>query len=70
MSIYSCHNKPRPTADSSYIAQSGWKVWQKKRVPVQVVIKSAFGTLECQYTKDHAGDTECAGCEHKNKEIK
>jgi hypothetical protein len=67
-SKYSCHGKPRPATHSTYKAQAGWKLWQNTRKPFYVDIKSAFGTTECQYTKDHAGDPQCSGCVHQFKE--
>jgi hypothetical protein len=74
MSIYGCHNKPRPNADSSYIAQSSWSATFRDgfgaphRTPQYIDIKSAFGTTGCQYTKQHASDPQCAGCVHRMKE--
>lgn len=69
---YGCHNRPRPTAASSYIAQAGW-VGVKggslgtQRHPIHVEIMSAFGTTDCQYDKS-ATDAACAGCNHATKE--
>jgi hypothetical protein len=73
MSIYGCWNKPRPTADSSHIAQFGW--FGKKdgplnteKHPVYIEVKSAFGSTDCQYTIQHATDPHCSGCVHRAKE--
>ena len=75
MSIYGCHNKPRPTADSSYVAQSGWSetfrdsLGNPSRIPMYVDIKSAFGSTACQYTLTNASDPVCSGCVHRKTEI-
>jgi hypothetical protein len=74
MSIYGCHNKPRPVEGAPYMAQSEWsrsfrdKVGQPYRVPIYIDIKSAFDTTDCQYTKQHAADPHCSGCVHRAKE--
>jgi hypothetical protein len=74
MTKYACHNKPRPTPASTYVAQSGWgEVFRDGfgnpcRVPTYVDVKSAFGTTDCQYTKTHATDPECSGCVHRTKD--
>lgn len=67
---YSCHNKPRPTKDSSYVAQAGWVDMRDGlgtpiRAPVLRDIKSAFGTTTCQYDKSQT-DPACFGC-HQQK---
>lgn len=55
---YGCHNKPRPTAASSYIAQSEWektvpgdKYGNPTRQPLYRNVHSAFGTTACQYDR-------------------
>lgn len=73
MSIYGCHSKPRQTSESSYIAQQGWVgkkdgFFNTEKHPVYIEVKSAFGTTECQYTKQHPSDKECSGCPHQAKE--
>lgn len=74
MSQYGCHNKPRPTAESSYVAQAGWSALYRDgfggpcRDPIYVDIKSAFGTTTCQYTLTHATDPLCSGCAHRAKD--
>jgi hypothetical protein len=74
MSLYGCNNKPRPTAESSYVAQAGWSETFRDglgapcRVPIYIDIKSAFGTTACQYTLAHATDPECSGCVHRSKD--
>lgn len=65
--MYGCHNKPRPTKDSNYIAQSGWLHMRDGfgapcPMPVYTDIKSAFGTTACQYDKS-ATDKSCKGCQ-------
>lgn len=66
---YGCHNRPRPTADSSYQTQNGYETdFLGRRIrPVYKAIKSAFGTTSCQYDKS-ATDAACAGCEHAKQE--
>jgi hypothetical protein len=74
VSRYGCHNKPRPTPESSYVAQVAWSETfrngfdEPQRVPVYVDVKSAFGTTACQYTLTHAADPECSGCVHRSKD--
>ncbi|MGZ3676612.1 MAG: hypothetical protein ACXVCO_20095 [Ktedonobacterales bacterium] len=68
MSIYSCHNKSRPTKHGTYKAQSGWKIWQHTRKPIYVDIKTVFDLSRCDYTQQHASDPECLGCAHRAKE--
>lgn len=74
MSLYGCHNKPRPTSRSSYVAQISWKTSPRDslglvmRTPIYGRIKSAFGTTACQYTQTHAADPECSGCVHRSKD--
>lgn len=66
--MYGCHNKPRPTEYSYYVAQVGWinkstgVIGIAHREPVYKPIKSAFGTTSCQYDKS-ATDTSCKGCQ-------
>ena len=72
MSNYGCFNKPRPTADSSYIAQFGWAHVRgpgaaARKEPIHTVVNAAFGTTDCQYTLSHAADPECSGCVHRAK---
>lgn len=61
-----CHNRPRPTAETSYVAQAGWREYEERgepvRVPVLVRIKHAMST-SCQYDKS-ATDSACGGCVH------
>jgi hypothetical protein len=74
MSIYGCHNKPRPVANSTYLAQlgyaepidEGWGTFS--RAAEYVEVESAFDTTDCQYTKQHAADPHCSGCVHRTKE--
>jgi hypothetical protein len=67
---YGCHNKPRPTKESGYIAQGGWREYKDQqgrpvKMPVHVEVKSAFGTTTCQYDKS-ATDSSCKGCQWGN----
>lgn len=64
--LYGCHNKPRPTAATSHVAQSGWCHYIERgapvRMPILTVIPHVMST-DCKY--DKAGtDAGCAGCEH------
>jgi len=67
MKPYHCNNKPRPTKDSTYIAQAGWHQYKSGNDPVKmpayVEVKGSFGTTECQYDKS-ATDKGCFGCKH------
>ncbi len=59
-----CHNKPGPTAETTHIAQDGWRTYEERgaivRVPVYAGIKHVMSTT-CQYdVKD--SDPGCAGC--------
>ncbi len=70
---YGCHNKPRPTVDSKYIAQEGWSSTfynaiydSPDRTPLYAEVKSAFGTTSCQYF-DSGRDPSCIGCAHIRK---
>lgn len=64
--VYGCHSKPRPTVQSSYLAQSGWyeSGQTNTRYPRMVPIKSAFGTTACQYDRSQF-DQACFGCPHQ-----
>lgn len=74
MSLYGCHNKPRPTVNSTYLGRVGYEDainqnWGTfSREPIYIDIKSAFGTTDCQYTLSHASDPLCSGCMHQAKE--
>ncbi len=63
-----CHNKPRPTAESTYPAQDGWydlrelRFGRPGRVARTVAIKHTMSTT-CQYDKS-ATDVGCRGCQH------
>lgn len=70
--MYGCHNKPRPNAESSYVAQFGWHDARDafgqliNREPIYVEIKSAFGTTACQSDRPALGDPDCIGCINAN----
>lgn len=64
---YGCHNRPRPTAETSYPAQDGWQGGvtlrqTSTRLPVIVPVTHVMSTT-CQYDKS-AVDQRCGGCEH------
>ena len=69
-----CWNRPRPTAETSYLAQAGWGEMYltgqgvPHRNPVYVEVKHRLST-ECQYTLT-TKDVRCAGCAHEQKEWK
>ena len=73
MSLYGCHNKPRPVTDAPVIAQDGYhEGWTPqyctlRRMPNWITVPYVMST-ECQYTKQHAADPHCAGCGHRAKE--
>lgn len=64
---YGCHNKPRPTAETTYAAQSGWIEYEERnavvRQPVWVKIPHRF-SQGCKYDKAET-DNACDGCRHK-----
>lgn len=65
--VYGCHNRPRPTAETSYVAQAGFKIVRDGfdapwRVPALVTIKHTLST-NCRYDLS-AADQRCAGCAH------
>jgi len=71
---YGCHNQPRPTAGAiTHWAQEGFEHrplnWGNiDRLPIWKPIHHVM-TTACQYTKQHAADPGCAGCQHQsNKE--
>lgn len=64
---YGCHNKPRPTPETTLTAQSGWIEYEERnavvRVPVWAKIPHRF--MEgCKYDKA-TSDRACEGCMHK-----
>lgn len=68
---WGCHNKPRPTADTTYQAQDGWLrsvgfEGQPTRLPRIIQIRHTMST-ECQYSKTTA-DAKCTGCDHNQGE--
>lgn len=71
LTTYGCHNKPRPSAKRTYLAQAGYENpvpmgWDTySREPVYVEINGAFGSTDCQYTQQHANDPHCSGCVHR-----
>jgi hypothetical protein len=67
--VYGCHNRPRPTAGSSYLAQSGYDPTVNEgwgwfsRQPRYVEIKHTMST-DCRYDAS-ATDRGCAECVHQ-----
>lgn len=76
---YGCHSLPRPTAETTYLAQSGWQYMEVlysvpyesprdefTRVPELVEVKHVMSTA-CMY--DASGsDAQCKGCPHANQQ--
>lgn len=65
--IYGCNGRARPTAETSHVAQVGWRQYDENKVPVRVPVygrvQHSF-TTECQY--DHSKtDAKCCGCGHR-----
>lgn len=62
--MYSCHNKPRPSPDTSEWAQDGWFDDQSgmTRKPKMVRVKSAFDCSLCTH-EESAADPKCDGCQ-------
>lgn len=74
MSIYGCHNKPRPNAGTAVLAQDGWvyglfdyEAGHTDRIARIVQTPYAMST-DCQYTRTHATDPLCSGCVHRAKD--
>ena len=74
MSLYGCHNKPRPEYGAPILVQQYWHQMSghasdgtigllARMVDIPYVMST-----DCQYTKQHAGDPQCAGCSHRAKE--
>jgi hypothetical protein len=73
MSLYGCFNKSRPAAGAPLQVQDGYfgasdpAHAATARLARWIVIPYAMST-ECQYTRQHASDPQCAGCVHRAKE--
>jgi len=69
MRIYSCHNKPRPTANRAIIVQDGYRAVLSEP-PMQFYARYAtvpfVMSTECKYAQQHASDPRCAGCVHQS----
>lgn len=63
--VYGCHNRPRPTAETTYPAQLGWEYWGLTREPRLVDIPHTLST-DCRYDLS-AADGRCSGCVHAAK---
>lgn len=68
--VYGCHNRPRPTAATSYPAQDGWQdigllTRRPSRLPIIVPIGHTMST-NCRYDLS-AADQRCAGCVHGSR---
>jgi hypothetical protein len=72
MSLYGCHNKPRPTANRAIIVQDGYRAVLSEP-PMQLYARYTtvpFSmSIECKYTEHHASDPQCAGCVHRAREV-
>jgi hypothetical protein len=79
MSVYGCHNKPRPTQGAALPVQDGWLYTGitcvrpnenfkaiPSRIPRMVDVPYVM-TVPCQYTQQHASDPLCSGCEHRKE---
>lgn len=66
MSIYGCHNKPRPTANAPLPVQDGWykSAMSNTRYPRMAIAPYAMSTA-CQYSQQQPNDSQCAGCQNK-----
>lgn len=74
-----CHNKPRPTTESSYLAQDGYETWhayksvdgldyrldEPTRVPAMVRVNFRMES-DCQYDMSATASC-CTGCMHAKK---
>jgi len=73
LSIYGCHNKPRPVAGAAILVQDGYvsgmfeyESGNTDRIDRMVTTSYVMST-PCQYTKQHASDPECSGCAHRDE---
>lgn len=60
-----CWNKPRPTAETTHVAQAGWLAVVSavpSRMPRMVTVPHRMSTT-CKYDKS-GSDPGCAGCQH------
>ena len=65
--MYGCHNKPRQTPQSSYLAQDGYALGITTREPSLKWVGHAMST-ECQYSKNTV-DAKCDGCMNKGQYV-
>jgi hypothetical protein len=65
--MYSCKNKPRPSKETSYLAQDGWfeDPDGMTRKPKMVRIKSNFDFSVCKHVESLEAylDPQCDGCQ-------
>lgn len=64
---YGCHGRPRPTAETTYVAQYGWEYSGITRSPLTMDVYHVMSTT-CQYDKATT-DAKCVGCEHINPAV-
>jgi hypothetical protein len=67
---YGCYDKPRPTPDTSYVAQTSFEIQRDgfgapSRMPVFIDVKHTMST-NCRYDKWQTDD-RCRGCKNAGK---
>lgn len=71
--VYGCHDKPRPTSETSYVAQASIEIIRDGfgapfRQPAYVDIKHTMST-NCRYDKWQTDD-RCRGCKNAGEVMK
>lgn len=68
MSIYDCHNKPRPVQFAPLAVQDGWyrSTLSATRYPKMSYAPFVMST-KCKY--DNPNDPHCAGCQHQKGDV-
>jgi len=74
MSIYGCHNKPRPVIGAPINVQDGYHVGifdyeDGTSDRIDRIVQVPYGmSTPCQYTKLHVADPQCSGCVHRARD--
>lgn len=70
MTLYGCHNKPRPVTGAPIVVRDGYyasTLYLNDVIACTTNVPYVMST-DCQYTKQHAADPHCSGCVHRSKE--
>lgn len=73
MSIYGCHDEPRPIAGAPLLVQDGYiyglfdhEAGHADRIARMIEVPYVM-TVPCQYTQHNPSDKECDGCPWQSK---